>query len=163
MKRSPAQLDPIIRSGEQGVRKTALRLAIGFSGSLLFSGCGTLEPSGPDPKPVHAAECDVISQDDYFRLQGLGLVNKRFAYYCKRCNDKTPQGPFMIKAVSYKAVSSPKGSWGSLMINNQVIDPSSVLIETSPPNFESLVMLTKNLTGQAVCDPKTYQKKVILN
>lgn len=163
MKQNRRRLESIVNASKQHARKTACLLAIGISAPLLFSACGTLEPEGPDPRPANAAECEVISWDAYSQVQGLGLANKRFAYYCKRCNDKTPQGPFVIRSMSYKAVSSPRGSWGSLVINNQALDPSSVFIETSSPNFENLVLVTRNATGQLICDPKIYQKKIVLN
>jgi hypothetical protein len=132
--------------------------------SLVFlAACSTTGPAVVDAEPARATECDVISRDTYFNIQRLNLVNKRYARYCKRCNDKTPQGPATVNSVSYQPVSSPNGSWGRLLINNVPVDSSNIFIETKAQNFENLILISVAVTGQPICEPKVFQKKLILN
>jgi hypothetical protein len=127
-----------------------------------LSGCAS---NKPDPKPSEVGQCTVIRQDDAnkFEASKQVLIGKRYANYSKAQKDSTPQGPYILRDVSFSKLSD-NGTWWGVRFNGKPIDVAETFIETSAGTFENLILVQSQFVSSS-CDPQTlkFQKKLLLN
>jgi hypothetical protein len=127
-----------------------------------LSGCAS---NKPDPKPSEVGQCTVIRQDDAnkFEASKQVLIGKRYANYSKVQKGSAPQGPYILRDVSFSKLSD-NGTWLGVRFNGKPIDVAETFIETSAGTFENLILVQSQFVSSS-CDPQTlkFQKKLFLN
>lgn len=129
----------------KGLRAT-LRFAIAII-SLAFVGCaskrgayvsGVYDPDLDLRKDLED-QCVALNQSNVETLKRMNLTGKRWAYYCKSCNDKQPQGPYKFGAITYS--KQTKMTWFFGPDSNSVYHAARMYVEIEPNRFYSLAKL----------------------
>jgi len=135
---------------------------------IALSGCASNQPvtsNQPDPKPYEAGQCSIIRQDDAnrFEVSKQALIGKRYANFSKAKKDRDPQGPYILRDVSFSKLSDNR-TWWQVKFNGQPIDVAETFIETSAGTFENLIVVQSQFVSGS-CDPQAlkFQKKLLLN
>jgi hypothetical protein len=133
--------------------------------TLLIIGVSGCASNKPDPKPSEIGQCTVIRQDDAnkFEASKQALIGKRYANYSKVQKGSTPQGPYILRDVSFSKLSD-NGTWWGVRFNGKPIDVAETFIETSAGTFENLILVQSQFVSGS-CDSQTlkFQKKLLLN
>ena len=150
----------------------SIRLAIIVGIIVMISGCASTqadpEPAQPDladPKPQELGQCSIIGRGDTndFDAAKNSLIGKRYAIYSKARKDPLPQGPYILRQVSFVRLTKDF-AWWQIKFNDKQVDLAETFIETSEGTFENLLLLNSPLRT-ASCDSQKliYQKKILLN
>jgi hypothetical protein len=153
----------------------SIRLAIIIGIIVIISGCASTQ-SDPEPtmsdwadpnqfKPQELGQCSIISRGDTndFDVAKNSLIGKRYAIYSKARKDSIPQGPYILRQVSFVELTKDL-AWWQMKFNDKQIDLAETFIETSKGTFENFLLLNSPLRTTS-CDSQKliYQKKILLN